>query len=315
MKAVQIQDRKPIFTELAEPKADPKLVRVKVVSASICGSDLHMMNNGWAEQRVLGHELAGFTPDGTAVAVEPMHSCGTCEPCELGFNTHCQNDTKLIGVSTDGGMAEYVLAPPQNLVPLPSGLDITTAALVEPLAVALHGLNRGEVKQKDKVLIIGAGPIGLMVAAALQGRGIAADLSAKHQHQMLSAQRLGANTDIGFHYDVVLDAVGTSESLKQAAQLARPMAKIVMLGTFWQPVTMDMIFTAKELQLIAAMTYQCKHEQREFVEAGKLLAENQAISQALISHRFPLEGANEAFSTAADRAAGAIKVIFDVGSQ
>ena len=143
---------------------------------------------------------------------------------------------------------------------------------------------------------------------------------AKHSHQQIAATALGAsafttgntnskNTD---DYSVVFDAVGTSQSLAQAAQLARPMGKIVMLGSFWQPVSLGVEFTMKELEIVAAMTYQCKHASREFVEAGNILAVNPTIADTLVSHRFPIDGATEAFATAADRAAGAIKVVFEL---
>lgn len=318
MKAIQINDKTPLLVGLPEPSGDG--VKIKIRSASICGSDLHLINNGWAEQRVLGHEFAGLTPNGIAVAVEPIHSCGLCPACNEGYRSHCSGQADIIGVSVDGGMAEYVMVPAESLVELPTGLDVNSACMVEPLAVALHGLNRAKVSSKHKVLVIGAGAIGLMTAAALQARGIAYDLVAKHSHQQIAATALGAsafttgntnskNTD---DYSVVFDAVGTSQSLAQAAQLARPMGKIVMLGSFWQPVSLGVEFTMKELEIVAAMTYQCKHASREFVEAGNILAVNPTIADTLVSHRFPIDGATEAFATAADRAAGAIKVVFEL---
>ena len=310
MKAVRIENKAPQLVEL--PKPSGSAVRVKVATASICGSDLHMIERGWAEQRVLGHEFAGTTYDGTAVAVEPVKGCNTCHYCDIGYPSQCSNGFQLLGVTLDGGMAEYVEVPEQSLVALPTGLDLQTACLVEPLAVALHGLNRVGVQTSDRVLVIGAGPVGLMTAAALQARGIACDLSARHPHQQRAAESLGASLDIGEGYDVVFDAVGSGASLKQACQLARPLGHIGMVGSFWEPVDFAMEFTVKELRISAAMMYQCKHDAREFVEAGNILARSPHIAPALVSHRFPLEGAVEAFATANDRAAGAIKVVFDI---
>lgn len=317
MKAIQINDKQPSLIELPEPQGDD--IKIKVCSVSICGSDLHLMANGWAETRVLGHEFAGFTPNGTAVAVEPIHSCGVCPACDEGYRSHCSGESNIIGVSVDGGMAEYVMAPAESLVVLPTGLSVHDACMVEPLAVALHGLNRAKVSPKDKVLVIGAGAIGLMTAAALQARGIAFDLLARHPQQQKAAYALGAhvcsldtNPPIGDGYSIVFDAVGTAESLSQAAQRAKPMGKIAMLGSFWAPVALGMEFTMKELEIVAAMTYQCKSASREFVEAGNILAQNSHIVDTLISHRYPLDAASEAFISAADRAAGAIKVVFDL---
>lgn len=310
MKAIQISNKSPQLVDLPEPSGDG--VKIKVNSASICGSDLHLMSRGWAENRVLGHEFAGTTPDGTAVAVEPIISCGICPACEDGYRSHCSDNPNIIGVGLDGGMAEYVIAPAESLVVLPSGLDICHASMIEPLAVALHGLNRAKIQTQNKTLVIGAGAIGLMTAAALNARGISFDLSARHAHQQNAASQLGAGDTISDAYDIVFDAVGNSDSLAQAARLAKPMCKIVMLGSFWAPVALGMEFTMKELEIVAAMTYQCKHAEREFVEAGNILAKNSGIAKTLISHRFPLDGAAEGFATATDRSAGAIKVVFDI---
>lgn len=311
MKAIQINNKTPGLVDLPEPASSSKHIKIKVSSASICGSDLHLISNGWAENRVLGHEFAGLTPDGKAVAIEPIHSCGDCPACDEGFRSHCGNNPDIIGVSVDGGMAEYVSVPQESLVVLPTGLALSDACMIEPLAVALHGLNRAKVSAKDKVLVIGAGAIGLMTAAALQARGIAYDMSARHAHQQKAAARLGAAGTASQDYSVVFDAVGNAESLLQAGRMARPMGKIVMLGSFWSPVALGMEFTTKELEIVAAMTYQCKSAAREFVEAGNILAANPHITDTLISHRFPLDGAAEAFATADDRAAGAIKVVFE----
>ncbi len=310
MKAIRIENKQPQLVDLPAPSGEGVLI--KVATTSICGSDLHMIERGWAEQRVLGHEFAGTTPDGTAVAVEPVSGCNSCHYCDSGYHAHCNNGYQLLGVTLDGGMAEYVEVPAHSLVTLPSGLDLQTACLIEPLAVALHGLNRVGIKGNDRALVIGAGPVGLMTAAALAARGIRCDLSARHRHQQRAAESLGAGLDIGEHYDVVFDAVGSSASLKQACQLARPLGHIGMVGSFWEPVDFAMEFTVKELSISAAMMYQCKHDAREFVEAGNVLADNPHIATALVSHRFPLEGASEAFATANDRAAGAIKVVFEL---
>ncbi len=310
MRAIQVIDSKPELVHLDEPSGHG--VRVRVEASSICGSDLHMMERGIVEGRVLGHEFAGTTPDGTAVAVEPIRSCGECSPCADGYPVHCQVEGAILGVFTDGGMAEVVNVPAERLVPLPTGLDVSRATLVEPLAVALHGLNRARVREGDRVLVVGAGPIGLAAGAALHGRGIAYDIVARHEHQKQSAEALGGNIDCGDGYDVVLDAVGSTQSLLDATNRAKPMGRIGLLGSFWQPAQLGFEFCAKEVELIVSSMYRCSSPGRDFEEAGALLAANPAIADALVTHRFPLEACSEAFATAADRAAGAIKVVFDL---
>ena len=309
MKAIQVIDRKPQLIDMPTPSGEG--VKVRVVATSICGSDLHMMEKGWTEGRVPGHEFSGFTPDGTAVTVEPLLGCGNCGFCEQGYTIQCEAGVTFIGIGAAGGMAEFVEAPAANLVPLPTGMDILHGSLVEPLAVALHGLSQARITPKDRVLVIGAGAIGLAVAAALHARGLEFDIQVRPPHQAVAATRLGAGLEVHESYDVVIDAAGTSDSLAQAIEHLRPRSRLAMLGTFWNPVEMPMAFCSKEVEMIGAMTYKCRDPDRTFVEAARLLHENPHIADTLITHRFPLDAAQEAFATAADRASGAIKVCFE----
>jgi threonine dehydrogenase-like Zn-dependent dehydrogenase len=312
MRAIRVEDSAAHLVDAPMPTGEG--VKIKVRSASICGSDLHMMRFGLLEGQIVGHEFAGTTPDGTAVAVEPLLGCGGCWACEEGHRSHCEQGIRLMGLAEAGGMADYVLAPAENLVPLPTGLDVSVAALVEPLAVALRGLDRARVSAVDRVLVIGAGPIGLATVAALQGRGIACDIAARHPHQMEAAQNLGADLSPDGGYDVVVDAVGTTDSLSQALSGVKPMGRIGMVGSFWKPVPLDSSFGLKEVELVSASGYQCKAPQRNFEEAARILHSRPAIADELVTHRFPLDAVDEAFAAAADRAGGAIKVVFDVSS-
>jgi 2-desacetyl-2-hydroxyethyl bacteriochlorophyllide A dehydrogenase len=309
MKAIKIEGGKPATVETAVPSGD--MVRVKVASASICGSDLHMMAKGWLDGTIPGHEVSGYTDDGTAVALEPVWGCGDCGFCGEGFYAQCDHGFKLLGLNGPGGMAEYVAVPEENLVVLPTGLDINSAALVEPVAVALHGLAQARVGEKDKVLILGAGAIGLATAACLNARGMTYDITARHPHQEVAAHSLGGNVGATDGYDVVIDAVGTSESLAEAVNRLKPRARLGMVGSFWDPVELPGGLCMKEIELIPAMAYKCRRPERTFEQAVALLAENPGIGDTLITHRYPLDGAVEAFATAADRASGAIKVCFE----
>jgi threonine dehydrogenase-like Zn-dependent dehydrogenase len=123
---------------------------------------------------------------------------------------------------------------------------------------------------------------------------------------------LGAGLDPDGVYDVVVDAVGSTDSLSQAVSMVKPKGRIGMVGTFWEPVSLDSSFGLKEAELVSASGYHCKAPQRNFEEAGRLLHARPAIAEALVTHRFPLDAVDEAFAAAADRAAGAIKVVFDV---
>lgn len=310
MKAVKIVDKKPVLVDVPEPSGSG--VKVKIVSSSICGSDIHMIAKGAFGDHIIGHEFSGIAEDGRAVAIEPITGCGLCMACGDGHRIHCDAGIYVMGVLGDGGMAEYVSVPAANLVELPTGLDIRIASLIEPLAVAVHGLDRAHVREGDRVLIVGAGPIGLAIGAALRGRGLPYDIIARHDHQKIAAQKLGAGHRPDGHYDVVMDAVGSSASLKQAVQMVKPMGRIGLVGVGWETIGLAPEFSGKEPMLIPSMGYNCKSPNRNFEEAGKILHERPDISEAMVSHRFPLEAVTEAFATAANRAAGAIKVVFDI---
>ena len=310
MKAIKVIDKTPVLVDVPPPRGDG--VKVKIVSSSICGSDIHMINLGAFGDHIIGHEFAGIAPDGRAVAIEPIGGCGECGFCEEGQLVHCESGFSLMGVYEDGGMAEYVNVPASSLVEIPSGLDIRSASLVEPLAVAVHGLNRARVREGDRVLVIGAGPIGLALGAVLRSRGMDYDICARHEHQRAAAATLAAGLFPSGHYDVVMDAVGSSASLREASHWLRPLGRIGMVGVFWEPAELDFEFSGKEPELIPAAGYECRAPSRSFDEAATVLHTHPDIAQALVTHRFPLDGVEEAFATAADRAAGAIKVVFDI---
>ncbi|HBU03905.1 MAG TPA: alcohol dehydrogenase, partial [Acidimicrobiaceae bacterium] len=122
MRAVRIVDGIPTLETLAGPEGDG--VRVKVVSSSICGSDLHLLDGGIAEGMILGHEFCGIAPDGTPVAVEPMAGCGSCWACDEGHLSFCSNGAVFYGIGLPGGMADEIIVPPDALVALPSGLAV-----------------------------------------------------------------------------------------------------------------------------------------------------------------------------------------------
>ncbi len=312
MKAVKVVDKKPVLVDVPEPKSSGDDVKIKVVSSSICGSDIHMMEMDFFGDHIIGHEFAGITEDGKAVAIEPLGGCGQCGFCDEGHPIHCESGFSLMGVLGNGGMAEYVSVPASTLIALPTGLDVAIASLVEPLAVAVHGVERARVREGDRVLIIGAGPIGLAVGAVLRSRGINYDMAARYDHQKLASEKMGAGLKPNGHYDVVIDAVGSSSSLRESSEWIKPMGRIGLVGIFWGNVELEQLFCGKEPELIPSAGYNCKSPNRSFDEAGSILYQYPDIAQALVTHRFPLDGVKEAFATAADRSAGAIKVVFDI---
>ena len=291
-------------------------VRVKVAAVGICGSDLHLLDAGWAEGRVLGHEISGHLDDGTAVALEPFRSCGHCRACGDGDRHACANGAEVMGIIADGGMTEYMSVPTDALVPLAGGVDIGDASLVENLAVAVHGLNRSRIESRDTVAVVGAGPIGLSLVAALRRGGFAVAIAARHEHQRVAAERLGATViddtaSFADGFDVVFDAVGNTASISESVRRVARAGRICMVGSFWDPVQIDVGLLMQEAELIPAMMYGRTPNGREIDGAAALLAEMPDLGAIMITHRFPLDGAADAFATARDRAAGALKVVFE----
>jgi threonine dehydrogenase-like Zn-dependent dehydrogenase len=288
-------------------------VRVKVAAVGICGSDLHLLENGWAEGRVLGHEISGHLDDGRAVALEPFRSCGQCRSCDEGDRHACEHGAEVMGIMADGGMAEYLSVPPAALVPLAPGVDIGDASLVENLAVAVHGLHRARLASGERVAIVGAGAIGLALAAALRRGGFAPSIAARHEHQRVAAERIGATVidETADGFDVVFDAVGNTASIQESVRRVRRTGRICMVGSFWGTVEIDVGLLMQEAELIPAMMYGRTPGGREIDGAATLLAELPELGDTLITHRFPLDAAPDAFATASDRAAGAIKVVLE----
>ena len=315
MRAVRVHGGRVAVDEVPAPDASG--VRVRVQSAGICGSDLHLIEAGVVEAAgiTLGHEVAGITDDGTAVAVEPLAPCGTCGPCLDGDYNLCRTSgAMLFGVGRDGGMADEMWVPDRALVPLPAGVDVRDASLVEPLAVVIHSFRRAAVRPDQRVAVIGGGTIGLCAVAVGRALGCEVGLAARHDHQRTAGERLGAS-DIAGEYDVVIEAAGSESALASAVGLAKPSAQVVIPGIYWGPVALPgLTMCLKQVSLCPTTLYGRHAGGRDVDNAAALLAATPALAPTLVTHRFPLDAAVEAFEAAASRSAGAIKVILEPAS-
>lgn len=307
MRAVRSTANGPAVVEVDEPTGGGELL--EVVSSSICGTDLGFLAMGPLDF-TFGHEFAG-TVDGVAYAVEPTISCGACEQCLAGHTQRCVGQHANLGVFVDGGLADRVRVPRANLVALPPGLDVADACLVEPGSVAWHGLVRADVQPGERMVVLGGGSIGLLAVAAARAMGHEVDLDARHPHQRAAGERLGAGTPSG-EYDVVIEAAGSESGINRCVELARPGGRVLLLGVFHGLIPVPGVMTlVKELSWVAAMAYGRHHGVREVDEVAAMLAADPEIARTLITHRFPLDDAAEAFRVAADRASGAIKVVLE----
>ncbi|WHT19463.1 alcohol dehydrogenase catalytic domain-containing protein [Crossiella sp. CA-258035] len=307
MRAVRNTDQGIVVAETEEP-AGPG-IRLAVASIGICGTDVNFALGG-VQGYTYGHEFAGTTADGQSYAVEPTVYCGECDQCRAGHVQRCDApEHGTLGIFRDGGMCEAVTVPEQMLIRLPPGLDVRDACLVEPASVAGHGVRSAALEPGERVAVVGGGSIGLLAAATARQHGFEVDLEARHEHQRTAAERLGAGSVTG-GYDVVIDAAGSEAGLARCAELARPGGRVVLLGVYQHTVPVPGIASlVKELTYLNSIAYSRHDGIRDTEQAAALLAANPEIAQTVITHRFPLDEAAEAFRVAGDRASGAIKVV------
>lgn len=287
-----------------EPAADEVLLRI--AACGICGSDLHITEDpvtfGVGQGTVLGHEFAGEVAAigddvtglriGDRVAVAPMRGCGHCENCLKGEPAWC-SEMRLIG----GGYAEFTTVAARQCRRLPDDLPMEEGALAEPLSVALHALNRSSLKTGDRVLILGAGPIGLLVAFWARRRGAAAVVVAdltRHQEQRAAAVGAtgfavsgpGLDADvhkmIGGKPDIVFECVGKKGLIDFACRLVRNRGKVIAVGLCvggdeWDPFAV----IHKEIEVVFAVFFNMA----EFATALETLGPGRFRPQALITDR------------------------------
>jgi threonine dehydrogenase-like Zn-dependent dehydrogenase len=307
MRAVRNAPPSVQVVDIEEPEGDGELLRV--VAAGICASDLSYLRYG--STQIAGHEFAGVLEDGTAVAVEAIFGCGRCPQCEQGSYNICQSGPTALGMLDPGGMSEWFLAPQHALMPLPAGLDVRDAALVEPAAVAWHSCHLGQIGRETRVAVVGSGAIGLLAATSAQTmEAPEVAVEARHPHQQEAREQIGAVLPTE-GYDVVIETAGSESGLHRAVELARPGGTVVYVGVYGDVTWPHAQAFAKEVALRPSLGY-CAHQgRREFAEAADMLAARPELSKLLITHRFPLEEAPEAFRMAQDRSRGVFRVVVE----
>jgi L-iditol 2-dehydrogenase len=189
------------------PDAPPGWVLVRTGAVGICGSDLHRWRGSVPPEVGLipGHEIAGEVivaagaggaAVGTAVAVEPLLTCGSCAQCRSGDDNRCRQ-RQLLGGTTDGGLTEVLAVPPQRVYPLQAGMTVADGALVEPLAVCVRAVRRAGVGLGATVVVLGAGTIGLLSVIAARAAGAARPVSVgRYPQQRERAVALGADAAV-----------------------------------------------------------------------------------------------------------------------
>ena len=316
--------------ELPRPRPEPGWTVVDVAFAGICGTDLHICAGEHPRAQaplILGHEFVGTLAAaadgldaGRPVAVEPLLSCGTCTPCRTGRSHVCER-LRLIGIDVPGGVAEQVAVPVERLIPLPSGLSLRRAALVEPLAVAVHAVRRSGIRLGDSVMVAGAGPIGLVVAACAQLAGggpvfVSEPAPARRRvaealgYTVLDAGDPGADLRErtgGEGADVVFDGAGHPAVAADVASWTATSGRIVFVGIYGRPAALDLQDVAfRELSAVGCRVYT----RADMEAAVALIAEGRFDPEPLFTSTVALADAPAALEKL--RSGDELKVLLEV---
>ena len=335
--------KKTAITDIPKPEPGPGEVLVKVTHVGICGSDVHY----WAKGRigdtvieypfVVGHEVSGVVEalgsgvpggklePGVGVAIEPGIPCWNCPACLKGL-PHCCPNVRFFGTPpTPGAFCEYVVSVPRNLVPVPEGVTLQDAAVIEPLGVAVHAVAISTMKPGMKVGVFGAGPIGLMTLQVVRaGGGTPVYATELIPERMEVARTMGAEKvvdarekDAGRRIaaetgglDLAFEAAGTAEAVNDAIASVRAGGCVVVIGIPDPGPTPIDFHTArrKELKLLFS-----RRSNFETEESLRLLEKGLVTTKGYVTHSFPLERIAEGFELVESYRDGVIKAMIEVG--
>lgn len=306
---------------------------VKVSYGGICGTDMMIYAGVHPRAQsglVMGHEFSGEISEvkgkssfksGDSVAINPIRSCGTCVPCKSG-NYHICENLRYIGIDLDGGFAEYVKIPIENLHTLSNQVKQDEAAVIEPLAVAIHTVVRSTFKVGDTVTILGAGPIGILIGiiAKLSGAAkvIISDIS---DYRLKVAASYGLHpvdakekdlieevkeTTKGIGSDVVFEVAGNQITADQMIGAIKTQGEIMVVSVYKKPPMIDL--AKMHFREISLSTTRC-FSPKDFEAAIQFIEEGRIDIEGLISHRLPVESFEEGFQLV-KKSTDSLKVLF-----
>ena len=313
----------------------PHDVRVRVERTGLCGSDIHAYLGTHPFRKppmILGHEAAGYVAEvgpevtrvsvGDLVAIEPQLVCGACGPCRRGASNVCQRKVVLGTTPWPGSLADETVVPESVAYSLPATCTPTQAALVEPLAVGVHAARVARIDLGERVVVIGAGPIGLACAASALQAGAGSVLAIDPQpHNLELAREAGATTVAsppeadsaaqglfgGEGADVVFIGIGKSVAVQQGLSLLRKGGgRVVVVALFDEPITL-----ADPFQLVgaeAAVLGSQMYRASDFQTAVDLTVRGRVDLRSLVSHEIPLANVGDAFRLLVERTGSPVKV-------
>ncbi len=335
MKAIKVP--KPfeiVIEEIEEPQIERDTdVKIKITSAGICGSDIGIWNgtNSLATYpRIIGHEFGGIVTEtgkgvksvkqGDRVAVDPVFSCGRCYACKIGRHNVCR-ELEVMGVHRDGGFAEYVCVPEKNVHKFRTDFPDELLSVVEPFTIGVEINRRGQITEGDKVLIMGAGPIGIAAMQVAKRNGAQVMMTDLVENRLGKAAEMGADRTVlvpeenlekaigeftdGEGIPVVVDTVCVPSSLEQSVKLACPAGRVVVIGLKSQPSEIVMAdITKKELTIVGSrLNCNCFDE----VIAG--LEDKSLRPEKFVTHRFQYSDVSKAFDTIRESPQDVLKAV------
>jgi len=307
-----------------EPELASGEALVSTSLAGICNTDLELVKGYMSFTGIPGHEAVGTVVDGPSrlkgrrVVGEINAACGACSTCLSGMARHCSHRTVLGILKRPGVFAERFCLPVGNLVVVPDEVSDEDAVFVEPLAAALEILEQIHIPPGERVLVLGDGKLGLLVAQVLLLHGCRVHLRGRHEKKLALARRWGARTQLAANrsttieakngYRLVVEATGSSRGFREALTSVKPRGTLVLKSTY-APDQLPVLDAAKvvvdEITLVGS---RCGR----LAPALRLLAEGKIDVRSLIDHRKPFEEGEEAFALA--RQPGVLKVLLQFTS-
>jgi len=314
MNALWLENNQISLQNVPRPRK-PNEALVKIRRAGICSTDLELVKGYYPYKGILGHEFVGEVVEvedaswiGQRVVGEINVVCHQCEQCLNGRSTHCENRTVLGIVNRDGTFAEYTTLPPSNLHRVPDSVPDEMAVFTEPLAAALEIQQQIQIKPTDRVLLIGAGRLGQLIAQTLALTGCDLRVVARHAHQQDLLKRRGIRIipeeEIKpWRWDIVVEATGSPSGFSLARQAVRPRGALVLKSTYKGELNLNFSsIVVDEINLIGS---RCG----PFEPALRLMESRQVDPTILIADEFKLDDALKAFEHAAET--GVLKVLIE----
>ncbi|GET37693.1 MDR/zinc-dependent alcohol dehydrogenase-like family protein [Microseira wollei] len=316
MKAIWLENNQlQLRTDVPIPEAPPGEALVRVVRAGICNTDLELIRGYYPYTGILGHEFVGIVEQassqllGKRVVGEINAACGKCRFCLSAQPTHCENRSVLGIVNRNGAFAEYLTLPEQNLHPVPDSVTTDVASFTEPVAAALEIQQQVSIRHDDRVLVVGDGKLGQLVAQTLALTGCDLLVVGRHQHKLANLAARGIKTGLADAvtdraFDLSVECTGNPEGFAIARRALRPRGTLVLKSTYAGHLTFDASsLVVDEITLIGS---RCG----PFAAALEVLAAGKVDVEPLIQARYPLSEGLTAFTRAQER--GVLKVLLEI---